>query len=324
MALAYVGEKEAVPVLIDLLDRLPPVQAYRTHDFLFQIGGEDAPDIRLGVSSEDRARCKAAWADWWAREGARIGLVRLSEKPRLLGYTMLVLLDAGKILERDRDGNQRWQVEGFLLPLDAQLLPGNRLLVAEHGGNRVTERNRKGDILWEKKVPQPLTAQRLPNGHTFICTRTAMLEIDRAGKEAHTWSSPDGNDLSRATRLPSGDIVCVTISDLTSQLYLLGPSGRQRKAFVVNVSTSGGRIEVLPNGHVLMPEMVYNRVVEYDRDGKVVWMARVRQPVAAVRLANGNTLVATYSQNRALELDKNGDEVADFKEETRVTRAWRR
>jgi hypothetical protein len=324
MALAGAGEKDAVPVLIELLGRLPLAQAYLAQDFLFRIAGDYAPASPLVPSASEREKCKAAWGSWWRAHSSRIDLGRLNEKPRLLGHTMLVLLDLGKIVERDAQGNQRWEVEGFQLPLDAQLLPGNRLLVAEHGGNRVTERNLKGEILWQKQVPQPLMAQRLPTGNTFICTRTEMLEVDRAGKEVRNWASPNGANMARATRLPDGDIACITIDDLNSQYYRLSPSGKQKHTFIVNISTSGGRIDVQPNGHILVPEMVYNRVLEYDREGKVVWMARVRQPVAAVRLANGNTLVTTYSQNRAVELDERGEEVAELTATTRVTRAWRR
>jgi hypothetical protein len=50
----------------------------------------------------------------------------------------------------------------------------------------------------------------------------------------------------------------------------------------------------------------------------------VEEPVAAVRLPNGNTLVTSMTQNRAVELDRAGKEVWQYKGETRVTRAFRR
>ena len=92
----------------------------------------------------------------------------------------------------------------------------------------------------------------------------------------------------------------------------------------VYVQTSGGRIEVLPSGHVLIPELKNNRVVEYDTDGKIVWQVPFNEPIAAVRLGNGNTLVTSYNQPRAVELDRAGKEVWEYKTDTRVTRAFRR
>ena len=41
-------------------------------------------------------------------------------------------------------------------------------------------------------------------------------------------------------------------------------------------------IDVTPAGHVLVPEMRNNRVVERDAEGKVVREVRVGQPIAAL------------------------------------------
>ena len=62
----------------------------------------------------------------------------------------------------------------------------------------------------------------------------------------------------------------------------------------MDLKYSGGRIDVLPNGNVLVPEAGNNRVVELDAEGGVVWEAAAEQPIAAVRLTNGNTLITTY------------------------------
>ena len=72
------------------------------------------------------------------------------------------------------------------------------------------------------------------------------------------------------------------------------------------MATNGGRIDVLPNGHVLVPQMSQNKVIEYNAEGKPVWEATVEQPIAAVRLPNGHTLVTSLNQHRAVELDRGG------------------
>ena len=48
------------------------------------------------------------------------------------------------------------------------------------------------------------------------------------------------------------------------------------------------------------------------------------QPIVATRLPNGNTLVTCMNQMRAVELDRQGKPVWEFRQDTRVTRAWRR
>jgi hypothetical protein len=325
MALSGSGEKAAVPVLIDLLAELSPEQAYRAQDCLCRLGEERSPSVPLGVDAAGRRRCRDAWAEWWRRYGAQTDLAQLRRKPRALGYTLLVLLDAGKVLERDSAGKQLWQIDGLELPVDVVTLPGERFLITEHGAGRVTERNRKGEVLWEKKIAQPLMAQRLPSGHTFIATRSELVEVDWVGRVVFTYAAPGGEVLMRGCRLANGDVAFVTQEPLgETRCVRLNASGKQLARFAVNVNTYGGRIEVLPNGRVLVPEMTSNRVVEYDASGRVAWQAMVEQPVAAVRLANGHTLVTTYNQQRAIELDQRGREVGEYRADTRVTRAWRR
>ena len=64
--------------------------------------------------------------------------------------------------------------------------------------------------------------------------------------------------------------------------------------------------------------------MELDAHGGVVWEAPADQPIAAVRLANGDTLITTYSEHRAIEVDRDGKEVWEVRRDTRVTRAFRR
>jgi len=208
-----------------------------------------------------------------------------------------------------------------MFPLDVQPLPGDRVLLAEQEANRVTERDHKGNVVWERKIEAPLVAQRLRNGNTFIANRNLLTEVDREGKQLYSHALPGGTFVMRAAKLPDGDMACVSMSNVFMRL---DPKGKVRSQFPVNVQTSGGRIEVLRNGHVLVPHMRDNRVVEFDAEGRVVWQATVSQPIAATRLPNGHTLVTSMDQHRAVELDRGGREVWTYRADTRVTRAVRR
>src|SRR5262249_41992077 len=161
------------------------------------------------------------------------------------------------------------------------------------------------EVVWEKEISSPLMAQRLPNGNTFIANYTQLLEVDRAGKVVSTQAPPDGDTIMRARKLANGNIACVTA---TRKFMEMDANGKEVRSFHVDVQTSGGRIEVLPNGHVLSPHMNQNKVVEYDTNGKEVWEVSVEQPIVATRLPNGNTIVTSMTQNRAVEFDRNGKE----------------
>jgi hypothetical protein len=325
IALAMSREKQAIPVLIDTLPRLTTVQAWQAEDLLFRLAeGHSPPAVSLGTDAATRASCRDAWHAWWREHADKVDLAKLQERPQLLGYTLVVLLDVGRVMELSADNQTRWQVDNLILPLDAQILPGERLLVAEYNASRVTERDFKGTIYWQKEVTGPLVAQRLANGNTFIATDSQLMEVDRADKQIFSFNMPGGERIMKAVKLPNGEIACLTDA---SRVVRLDTAGKQVHSYSISLGRLlfGGRIYMLPSGRVLIPHNIENKVVEYDARGKAVWEVSVEQPVAAVRLPNGNTLVTTMLPQRgAVEFDRNGHEVWSYRTSTRVTRALRR
>jgi hypothetical protein len=321
LTLADLGDREALPALIRLLDVLSRRRLWPVEELLYRVAGDKAPAVGMGDSAETRRGFRDAWLDWWREHGATADLKTPSD-PGFLDYTLIVLLDRGEVLELDGDDKPRWQVDKLAFPLDAQVLPGDRLLVAENMGGRVTERHRSGAVLWQKEVEAPLVAQRLPNGNTFIANARDMIEVDRDGAVVFAYTRPEGERIMRAARLPNGDIACVL---MTQRFVRLDRTGRELQNFRVAVSTSGGRIDVLANGHVLIPQMARNVVVEYDTKGNGVWTYPARDPIAAVRLPNGNTLITCMTDKRAVEVDAVGKTVWQYQgTDSRVTRAFRR
>jgi hypothetical protein len=58
-------------------------------------------------------------------------------------------------------------------------------------------------------------------------------------------------------------------------------------------------------------------------EGKVVRELAVQQPIAALALPNGHVVVTSMNLKRAIEFDRAGKEVWEYKRDTRVTRAVR-
>ena len=125
-------------------------------------------------------------------------------------------------------------------------------------------------------------------------------------------------------KLPNGEIACLTDE---ARIVRLDTTGKELHSFTISLGTQlfGGRIHMLPSGRVLIPHNAENKVVEYDASGKAVWEVTIDQPIAAMRLPNGNTLVTTMLPGRgAVEFDRTGTEVWTYRTTTRVTRAIRR
>ncbi|HKI31404.1 MAG TPA: HEAT repeat domain-containing protein [Gemmataceae bacterium] len=324
LALAELGDPEAVPALIGLLDVLPRNLLAPVEDLLYALARDKAPALAMGGDAASRRKFRDAWADWWKKKGGAADLRRAREPP-LLDHTLVVLLDEGKMIDLDGDDRPAWELTDLGFPLDLQVLPGERVLVADHHGSRVVEHHHDGTVLWEKNVSGPLVAQRLPDGNTFIANQSELIEVDRAGTVVFSYVRPDGEEIMRAAKLPDGDIACVSGRIPRGQHFVrLDPSGREKSRFAVTVQTSGGRIDVQPDGRVLIPLLGENRVVEYDPTGKPLREFRVGQPIAALRLANGNTLITSMNEKRAVEFDPAGKVVWDYRANTRLNRAWRR
>jgi HEAT repeats/PQQ-like domain len=323
LALVNARDRHAVPVLIDLLDKLPDDQRWQIKDLLQEIAGEQAPEAAIaGISP---AKERAVWGDWWKTHQDRVDLARLHDPANLLGYTLVTQMDnrtaTGRVLEIDSGNKIRWQIDGLRYPVDAQVVGKDRVLIAEYLNRRVTERDFKGNILWEKQISLPIGCQRLPNGHTFIATRRQLLEVDRDGKEVFTYFHPT-TSIGAARKLPDGQIVLVTSLGVCLRL---DAAGKELKQFMAGpVYTMGSNIDLLPGGRVLVPQYRQNKVIEYDRDGNVVWEAKFQMPTSAVRLPNGHTLVVSNFQQRIVEINRDGQEVWQFGTDGRPWRARRR
>src|SRR5262249_28067251 len=107
LALAGARDREAVSLLLDLLGLLPPTGAWQAEDILLRMAGEQAPEISLGQDDVAHRRCRDVWLAWWRAHGDKVDLAKLDAANRVLGYTLLVLLDEGKVLELDNQDKPR-------------------------------------------------------------------------------------------------------------------------------------------------------------------------------------------------------------------------
>jgi HEAT repeat protein len=320
-ALLEARETDAVPVVIGLLALAPPREAGRIEESLHILAGETAP---VTFNEPDRRKRQAAWESWWAANRLDLDLAHLDQPLRPLGFTLLAQVDSrggGEVLELDALGRVRWQINGLAHPIDVQVLAQDRILISEYASRRVSERNLKGEVLWEKTAPSLLlAARRLSEGRTFLVMRDRLMEMDSAGKPL--WSLDRPSDIASACRQRDGQVVVVTS---TGTCVRYDARHRQVKSFPVGVVLSiGTQIDCLPGGHVLVPIYSRNQVVEYDSDGRVIWSALVARPNSVQRLPNGNTLVCSRLSSTVVELDREGLEVWRYRSTGRPLRAMRR
>src|SRR5262249_23315390 len=146
--------------------------AWQADELLQRLAGERSPVMPADDGTlEGRRLRRAAWAAWWQDQGTLVDLAGI-DVHRELGLTLVAELDSNRVWEFGPDGKMRWQLTNLQGPMDAHLLPGGRVLVAEHNVPRVCEYDLQGRELWQYPVVNgnPIACQRLPNGNTFIAT----------------------------------------------------------------------------------------------------------------------------------------------------------
>jgi hypothetical protein len=326
LALLSSQDRDAVPVLIALLTAVSADQIGVVEDALYQLAGDSAPATVSGEDNASRRKRQRVWMAWWKEYGDSIDLAQFASR-QWLGLTLIMEIrdkaGTGRVMEVGRDGKQRWAIDDLAWPVDAWVLPGKRVIIAESGGQRVTERDFQGKILWQKETSngRPLNVQRLPGGGTFIATNAEVLELDRNGKMVLNVNTL--GQLDAAYKARNGQIVCLT---LNGQCIILDPTGKQVNTFPSNRAqsdpTSG--IDLLPNGRILITQAARNKVAEVDAEGKTLLEVDAPNVSTATALPNGHILATSYKDRRTFELDRSGKVVWELKSEFSVYRARRR
>ena len=299
--LVTTGERDAVPVLIGLIKDSPdPMHWQHAEECLYGIAGEQSRPIEVGEGkTEDRTRVADAWAAWWKAYGGQILLGQKEDYPL---DSAVVTETTGRVWEWRADGKPRFDFKDAASPVDARLLPGKRVLIADERGRRVTERDFSGKLIWEKTFDDegPVSVHRLPNGNTFVALYSRVVEVRRDGQIVSSLFIASDGRISDANKLPDGRIGCLTTDN---KLYLLNPEGKVLKE--VETESYGG-VEALPNGNILVSQTQVNKIIEVDKTGATVWQCQIPGAWVGSRQRDGTTLVASQTQAKMYKVDKDG------------------
>jgi hypothetical protein len=227
-----------------------------------------------------------------------------------------------------------------------------RVLAADRSTGKVAIVNRRGDVEWEFPNKHDVhDLHLLPNGNILTHTsHTTVVELSRA-KEI-VWRY-DAKPKAGYT----GKIEVHAFQRLEDGRTMVAESGNAR---IVEVDAKGAIVKEIPltvtnphphrdtrmarkiaNGNYLVCHEGDGCVREYDGSGKVVWEYKLDlagrprsaghgpeghgvEVFGAVRLANGNTLIAGGNNNRVLEVNRKGEIVwhIDQKDLPGITLAW--
>lgn len=295
-ALANLGQRDSLPILVDLLEAEDVSVRVRASVILRQFTGNT---FQFAAYDKDERRAEALgkWKEWLANESETAELTFPLSLARhagsyLNGNTLLALGYSNRVIELDPEGNEVYSVEAQGAWMAERLESGNTL-VAAYSSNKLVEFNPEGESVWEMDAPSVLSARPLENGNFLIAQHSpGIIKEVNHGKET-VWEYTTGGSACDAIRLPNGN----TLIAYANNVDEVTPDKE------VVWSYTGNQIygmSVVENGNILVAQLNGN-VQEINRDTKdVVWEYATSNPVDAIRLPNGNTLVT--SNNKFLEV----------------------
>ncbi len=207
---------------------------------------------------------------------------------------------------------------------------GHRLLLGDDSKGLIAIVERDGKLSWQHKVGSIHDLALLPNGNILFQTNwTRLVEMTPAHETVWSYDSAkqNGNEGKKVEvhafqRLADG--LTMIAESGPARIIEVDREGQLRREIALKIehpSTHGGTrmVRKLASGHYLVCHESDGAVREYDAAGVVVWDFPVplfgQQPkpghgpegfgnsvFGAVRLANGNTLVAAGNGHSLLEV----------------------
>jgi hypothetical protein len=213
-------------------------------------------------------------------------------------------------------------------PPDAAPMPplssapvAHRFLKGFSGGGSVAIVGRDGKIEWELPIPdhEANDAWLVPNGNVLFAFKTGCREVTPAKQTVFEFHAATGAEIHSCQPLPDGKIlVGESGGDGISRLYEV--THEKQLLRTIEVQSGGGshnqlrQIRKTPEGTYLVSQQRGGgKARELDATGKVLRTFPCGQFVA-IRLPDGNTLLACGDEHRIVEVDRTDQIVWEVKE----------
>jgi hypothetical protein len=296
--------KSAIPALIELMTKVPAEKVEAIDQTLRAIAKDKSPE-----SKNDSKVDAVAWNTWWQKEGTQLVLTPgLKNQEALKNFLVVESFNqekkSGRVFLVTPSGKTLWEIANLSNPTDALLLPNNKILITEQGANRITERDTKGNISWEKSATNPFLSQRLSNGNIFIASRNKIVEVGRNGNEIFSFSYPNETILA-ACKTRTNEYALLSYNGVFLKLDSKGNEvSKSRIPFPTNFGINGGAIT--QNDRVLVSIPTLNKIMEFNFSGQATWESTITMPGIPTKLPNGNVVAPSLNGSKIVEIQMDG------------------
>jgi hypothetical protein len=158
----------------------------------------------------------------------------------------------------------------------------------------------------------------LSNGNVLFARKTGASEINPDKQIVWNYDAPKGTEVHSAQPIgPDKVFLCqngtpakaILIDKKTGKIEMEHELATKTPDDPKSVHGQFRHIRMTKAGTYLIAHLNLGKVVEYDKDWKEIWSVEAGSPWAAVRLANGNTLISGNQHGYVREVNPKGEAV---------------
>ena len=182
---------------------------------------------------------------------------------------------------------------------------------------------REGKIVWQYSMPLKNEAGRtqefddatlLSNGNIIFSRMSGAGEVNPDKKLVWDYPAPEGTEVHSIQYVGKNRVLIMQNGNPAKAMIINTATGRTIKEIPIPTTVTGTHgqfrhIRMTRAGTLLVPHLGEGKVVEYDMDGNVLWSVQAKSPWHAVRLKNGNTLIAGDWSRYVREVNPKGETV---------------
>jgi hypothetical protein len=261
--------------------------------------------------------------------------------PNLMALSLIVLLGSSAGLPADNPANPAppalKMTEATSVAANALSVPPDRrparhpfLYAGEWDTRKPLEQSmfivRDGKIVWKYSMPlhpQPGANQEfddatlLSNGDLIFSRMSGAGKVSPDKKLIWDYPAPPGTEIHSCQSIGQDRVLIMRNGNPAQAMIINTATGQTEKIIPIPTTVTGTHgqfrhIRMTKAGTILVPHLGEGKVVEYTLEGKVLWSVEAKSPWQAVRLKNGNTLIAGDWSRYAREVNPKGETVWEF------------
>ena len=174
---------------------------------------------------------------------------------------------------------------------------------------------RDGKVVWTYSIPgreEYGDCTMMSNGNIVFSRRVSASEVTPDKKIVWHYDAPEGFEIHTAQPLGLDRVLIMQNGDPAKAMVIHKASGKVEKELLLEVRRPDNEhgqfrhIRMTKAGTFLVAHMDLGKVVEYDDDGRELWLTLAPSAWAAVRLKNGNTLISGNQHGYVREVNPAG------------------